>query len=280
MRRGGSAVAGPIGDRARLLIAGDTHGNLDWIKTLVRLAARHECDGIVQLGDFGLWPDLRIMRNEGRVVPGERFLDEVARLCAQRGVWLAFIDGNHDFHPGFRDRYPAIENGMRPLRDGVVTWLDRGSVWEWCGVRFGALGGAISIDQAHRRPRVSWWDSEAITDVEVDTLIERSGPDGVDVLLTHDGPALPPGIVPVFDIPLAADCARSVDHVAHAADALTPQLLLHGHYHQRYRHTYGSTRVEGLASDEEAGKFGESWLVLELTSLAVFAAGELQRSQQ
>jgi len=129
MRRGGSVVAGPISGPARLLVAGDTHGNLDWIGTLTKLAERHQCEGIVQLGDFGLWPDLRVMRNEGQVVPGERFLDEVARLCVKRGIWLAFIDGNHDYHPGFRDHYPADANGMRPLRDGVVTWLDRGAIW-------------------------------------------------------------------------------------------------------------------------------------------------------
>lgn len=48
-------VPGPRAADGRLL-AGDTHGNLDWIRTLIKLATRNGCVGIVQLGDFGFCP--------------------------------------------------------------------------------------------------------------------------------------------------------------------------------------------------------------------------------
>lgn len=44
------------------------------------------------------------------------------------------------------DAFTANPNSVRPVRDGVFDWADRGAVWEWCEVQFGALGGAVSID--------------------------------------------------------------------------------------------------------------------------------------
>jgi hypothetical protein len=81
-------------------------------------------------------------------------------------------------------------------QDGVLDWADRGAVWEWCGVRFDAFGGAVSIDQEWRTAGLSWWATEEIKDAEVDRLIDRAGPGGVDVLLTHDAPCYPPAFRP------------------------------------------------------------------------------------
>jgi hypothetical protein len=142
-------------------------------------------------------------------------------------------------------------------------------VWEWCSVRFGALGGAVSIDQEWRTEEISWWATEEITDLEVNSLIERAGPHGVDVLLTHDAPLLPDGISPLANPEKRVACDRSLNQVLRAVDAVDPQVLLHGHYHKRYSGLYGTTRIEGLASDEQSSRHGESWLILEVPSLAV-----------
>ncbi len=40
----------------RVLLAGDTHGNGRWVGHLCKLARRHGCEVILQLGDFGFWP--------------------------------------------------------------------------------------------------------------------------------------------------------------------------------------------------------------------------------
>jgi hypothetical protein len=262
-------VPDPSGDSARLLIAGDTHGNLDWIRTLTKLGARHGCVGVVQLGDFGFWPDQQALRSTHQVALNERWLNAVAGTAEFHNVWWRVLDGNHDAHGLVRDDYPADENGVRPLRDGVLDWADRGAVWIWCGVRFGALGGAVSVDKHLRAEGHSWWETEEITDTEVDALVERADDDGVDVLFTHDAPVLPPGFEPYGDDAMQAACARSIEQVVRAVEAVKPQLLMHGHYHHRYAGLLGSTRIEGLASDEQSSRHGESWVILGLPSLAI-----------
>ena len=76
-------------DARRVLIAGDTHGNTSWVETLARKAAEQGCPIIIQVGDFGYFPD-----HPG----GPRFLTAVDTACAVNGVELWFIDGNHDDH--------------------------------------------------------------------------------------------------------------------------------------------------------------------------------------
>ena len=275
-RHGGQQVPGPSGAGTRLLLAGDTHGNLDWIGTLSKLAARHGCEGVVQLGDFGFWADQRVLRNEAVAVINNRWLTAVARTAALHGVWWRVIDGNHDAHPLARARYQADDNGVRPIRDGVLDWADRGAVWSWAGRRFAALGGAVSIDKDFRREGVSWWPTEEITDEEVDALIARAGTEPVDVLLSHDSPVLPDGIRPLSNPVLRERCERSIAQVLRAVDALRPRLVVHGHYHVRWsgllERPWGNVRVEGLASDEQNYQHGHAWSVLALNQLAV--AGE------
>ena len=73
----------------RVLMAGDTHGNIGWIKRLAKAAADNDCPVIIQVGDFGYFP----AHGEGR-----HFLTAVERACATNGIKLWFIDGNHDDH--------------------------------------------------------------------------------------------------------------------------------------------------------------------------------------
>ena len=275
LRRGGAAVPGPVGDAARLLVAGDTHGDVNWIGSLAKMARRFGCQGVVQLGDFGMWPDQQVKRDAKRAVPNERWMDAVANTVARHDVWLAYVDGNHDFHPGYRERYPVLASGVRPIRDGAVSWLDRGAVVEWCGVRFGALGGAISIDRAVRRPGWEHWATEAIASDECLALVDRAGGRGIDVLLAHDCPSgvSIPDIRPLDDITLEIDCKHNRDMVRDVVGELRPTLVLHGHYHRRYSSGLWlgehQARVEGLASDLEAHVFGASWCVLEVPSLRI-----------
>jgi len=273
----GACVPGPRAATARVLIAGDTHGNLDWIGTLCKLAVRHGCEGIIQLGDFGLWPNMRVLRSENRAVINHGWLTAVAERCTTHGVWMRVIDGNHDAHPLARDAFPVDDAGIRSLRDGVLDWADRGAVWTWCGVRFGALGGGVSIDRQSRVEGRSWWPTEVITGEQIDALEDRAGAQGLDILLTHDSPVLPGSLRPLSDPVMAADCARSIRCVIDAVARTRPTVVLHGHYHVGHRavldFAHGSVRVDGFASDEEShDPHGRSWGVLELPSLGIVDA--------
>jgi predicted phosphodiesterase len=266
--RGGRQVPGATRPDDRVLVAGDTHGNLWWIGCLVKIAAANGCVGVVQLGDFGFWPDHRILRNCGWATIDNGWLDEVAALCTAAGVWMRVIDGNHDAHPLGRECYPADMNGVRPIRDGLLDWADRGAVWQWAGRRFGALGGGVSIDRHARTEHETWWATEIISDDDVDTLIANTDAEPLDVLLAHDAPALPPGMRPLNDPVLRADCAASVHQIDRAVTATSPTLVLHGHYHRFYQSIHGTSRVVGLASDIEAPRPG-SCVVLDLANLEV-----------
>lgn len=172
---------------------------------------------------------------------------------------------------------PAAADGFVDLTDRCV-YLPRGHRWTWNGVRFGALGGAFSIDWRERRVGTSWWPEEVTTAKDVEKL--GSGP--LDVLVTHDAPEGVPlsGLrLPVED-QVRTDAVRSL--VADAVKATSPALVLHGHWHRRHsfelswpigidgRLEWGHAQVEGLASNVEYD--ARAWGVLELDPLR-FVAG-------
>lgn len=265
--RGGSPVPGPSTGRARLVIAGDVHGNDKFITYLADRARQHDCAGIVQLGDFGFWPDQRVFRNERRVVLNDGWLTHVAGILLDHRVWMRVIDGNHDFHPGAAASYPRGPDGIAPIRDCLLDWATRGSRWEWCGVAFGALGGAASVDWQARIPGLTWWPTEVITDEEIAKL----GDHKLDVLFTHDAPMgtvgrhIPGGLSP------DEESLRNREKVDEARRNTRPELQLHGHFHLRYsdRASEPDTRVEGLAADIQWAlrRHGLAWGILDIPSL-------------
>lgn len=261
-------------DPRRLLIAGDTHGNLQWIGSLSKLASRNGCDAVVQLGDFGFWPDPTLMRRNGHAEINHRWLDAVNNVAALHGVHWLVIDGNHDAHPLARDAFQANNLGQRSVRDRIV-WADRGAVWEWAGTRFGALGGAVSIDRALRTEGRDWWPTERISRADVDLLVERAGPAGLDVLFSHDAPRLPAGLRPITDPVLATACAESISLVDDAVNRTAPSRVFHGHYHLRTTSTihypHGPVEVVGLASDFERHVHQAPWIVFDLADKHIAA---------
>lgn len=242
----------------RLLVAGDWHGNATWGRNLIRQAADLRISTLLQLGDFGIWT-----RRETN-----RYLGWLEREATRCGVTVFPISGNHEDY----DEVDAFEEHPDP--DGFVSlrphvrWIPRGHRWVWEGVRFGALGGAFSIDWRDRIPGRSWWPQrEEVGDHDVTRLGEAP----LDVLVTHEAPAgmEPP---PRFIVPRSTDdrSRESRVRVLRAMRATHPRLVLHGHWHTRSSkvvedHDGTVFRVEGLASDEEAS--GESWGVLDLPSL-------------
>lgn len=252
---------------SRLLVAGDVHGNLAWMRTLCDLAAQHGCDAVLQLGDFGYWP---------HYPDGVRFLQHVSRHATHTGLNVYWIDGNHENHDALAALAP---------RDGFITvserclYVPRGHRWTWRGVRFGALGGAFSIDWRDREPGKSWWPEEIPTVEDV----ERLGTAPLDVLVTHEAPAGVP--LEGYRLP-AEDEVRAEEvrrHVRSAVEATLPTLVLHGHWHRRNTYelawptekrgelVWRSTLVEGLAADVQ--RDSQAWAILELDPLR-FSGGD------
>jgi len=253
-------------DIRRVLIAGDTHGNTAWVETLTRTATAQGCSVIIQVGDFGYFPNLP---------EGPRFLAAVDAACAANDVELCFIDGNHDDHGALAEHRQA-DNLVR-LTDHV-TYIPRGARLKLGGVALGFLGGAFSVDWRYRTHGIDWWAQETTDQSDV----ARLGAQRLDVLITHDAPAgldLADWVLPAED-QIRADEVRSL--IASAVEATRPQIVFHGHWHHSHETelswidraetdqagalTWRSTRVIGLGCD---GDNDGGWLVLDLDALRV-----------
>lgn len=267
-----AALPAPAG--GRIVVAGDWHGNTAWAMHVIEQAAALGIDTILHVGDLGvLWPG----------DTGNSFTFKLQRHLDRYGVWLPFVDGNHDNHPALRalprgtDGFGVISTrakGGRQLQR--IRWVPRGHRWTWPGaggrlIRFGALGGAFSVDHRHRRAGKDWWPViEEVEPQDVETL--GAGP--LDVLVSHDCPT---GAVPTsgWELDPGDDAQSKVsrDLLRAAVNATRPRLQFAGHWHQRRvyemdRYDGGEpTAVHVLGMDGQAG----NWVVLDLETLEVAA---------
>ena len=235
----------------RALLVGDTHANTRWLEqTVTRAAIAQDAELIIQLGDFGFWP--------GRPA-GERFLDAARRSP----IPLWWIDGNHEHHDALATevaRADDLEGGRGIALGGNLTYLPRGSRFALGGVSMFVCGGAQSIDRAYRKPGVDWFAAERISDDDVG----RCAAEGhADIALTHDAPAgwRIPGLLDDNTLGAALRselpaCWSHRDQLERIIDVVTPQLLVHGHYHSGYARAvdraWGAMQVVGLDCDGTA----------------------------
>lgn len=227
----------------KVLLAGDTHGDLRHVVYLIHCAAQQGCDRIVQVGDFGYWPHLE---------PFHEYVAAAARSAAMTVYWL---DGNHENFDALEKTVDMQATEPQEMEDNL-WYLARGSAWEWDGCRFLALGGAPSVDKEHRVEGESWWPQELLTEPEIERA-RNHGP--ADVLLTHDAPD---GVCPIVG-PWYKGDPLSQHHrqiISAVTQAVQPKILVHGHYHHRYTGSFEQTRVEGLGRNSQEE---DSWMVLD-----------------
>lgn len=259
----------------RVFLVGDVHGDLQWATKMSHFARQHGCTIILQLGDFGYWP---------HTPSGQKFLGELEKVASSLGVTWHWIDGNHENHTHLN---AVVNHRITPVPISKhIIYLPRGCRWEWAGKRFGALGGAFSIDWRGRVPEVSWWPQETITEDNVEAL----GNEPLDVLVTHDIP-VDVRFEGILTLPPDDEwnARESRKRISEALAATTPQLLLHGHWHRPNRTqsawidkaeterngnmTWKHVDVVGFASNIEDN--AHSWGLLELPSLRVIAGSEM-----
>lgn len=168
--------------------AGDVHGALNRLyEDVLALEAglRVRFDYVLQVGDFGIWPDANRIDRAARHHDGAgdfpRWLGE-RRAVPRRTL---FIKGNHeDFAWLEGQRDGDVLPGLTYLRNGYTVDLidSRGG-----HIRVAGIGGCYApSDYVRRSDELQGYRRRHYTSDEIDRL---ASVDDVDIVLTHDAPA-------------------------------------------------------------------------------------------
>jgi predicted phosphodiesterase len=240
--------------------AGDWHANERHAVRAIDYAHDLGAEGIVHLGDFGVWPSKE----------GQKFLKAVSDRLVEHRMWLGFVDGNHEdfrYLAGLRgeQEYPVLSDHPKEILPRV-THLTRGMRWSWHGQTWMSLGGATSLDKVYRAEGRDWFRDEAITYVQAKKAV-KGGP--VRVMIAHDCPAsvdvpnIPPRSSWRPDALAVSDAHRSL--LQQVVDEVQPQLYFHGHFHSAYTKNVDGTAYVGL--DCDGGELPDNVKVFNITDL-------------
>ena len=272
-----------------IMVVGDVHGDLGWIKPLIERAHQLGVDTLLSVGDWGVdpWPG---------DPPGTRFVQKTERIAAKNGVRIYVCPGNHENHDSLSE-LPSRPDGWLELSEHVLV-APRGHRWFWTDVQFGALPGAYSEDHRVRQAGRDWWPE--VEEVQPED-VERLGSGDLDILVSHDVPSgvpVGPGAL-VSTLPSPeADFARAQVSRALLLEAVRrtrPELVLCGHWHQRCSTALGAEvaardprptvgeRTLGYVDEARRSRIGVevldkehtqgNWILLDLAELATAEAG-------
>lgn len=196
-----------------IYITGDTHSEFNRF-SVKRFPDQYELsrdDYVIVCGDFGLWHDC----------PEERYLLD---WLSQKSFTLLFVDGNHENFDRLDNEFPVVDfhgGKAHKIRDNIYH-LMRGYVFDLCGKKFFAFGGASSHDikdgilyienypnakalledynkrtargQVLRINKISWWEQELPNQLELQRGIDSLEKVGykVDYVISH---CLPQSVV-------------------------------------------------------------------------------------
>ena len=153
---------------SKILLAGDTHENINAINRIVKKVALKgvDIDAVIQVGDFGFWP-------EG-------------------GEWKGFSKGVFKFRKptyvihGNHEDPACVEPFMGPNPQKTLPnfrLLAPGEIVKICGLNVMGVGGARCAD----RPKIYYpWEPQDF--VRAREGWEAAGKPYIDILVTHEAP--------------------------------------------------------------------------------------------
>lgn len=171
-------------------ITGDIHGHYD-IEKIWNWAKNtdfNEKTYLIITGDFGL-----IFYGKYAKKYQDLELPNLKKLNSMPFTTL-FVDGNHENFDRLNDKNEfkrELWNGgeISRIMPNIIH-LRRGQIFEIDGVKFFTLGGALSLDKNLRKPHVSWWEEELISNKEIMVSYDNLKKNNlkVDYIITHAGP--------------------------------------------------------------------------------------------
>jgi hypothetical protein len=221
---------------------GDVHGHIDAMYRIVDELEREldrVVDLVLQVGDFGIWPD-------------PQRLDEATRRHGGAGDfprWLAehrhaprptiFIAGNHE------DFGYLLESGPGELLPGLC-FLPWAAVTQFKGLRIGGLGGCYS-SRSYAMPSLDRKRRRHYCRTEVRELAAAGS---LDLLVIHDAPA---GRFSDIRSGWERSWTTHAEGLTELIEATRPRLCLHGHLHGRFERNHAGVPITGLTAVPRPG---------------------------
>lgn len=211
-------------DKRNIAIVGDIHA--DWA-SLNHMINRAKPEIILQVGDFGYWPDSYPLSN-----------------IKLGNCEIYFADGNHEHH----DRLDDIRKSNNFVVHPGITYMPRGSIMYLPnGSKCLFIGGAVSIDQHMRKEFINWFRQETISEIDIQNLPDV---DDIDIVISHTAPL-------EFDMKesiVFPDPSRKA--LSYVLDRYRPKLWFSGHYHYFLNgsYTHDDSKITNWYTLAELGK--------------------------
>lgn len=197
------------------MVLGDTHGEWNRLNDLIE---REVPERIIQLGDFGFWPNF------------EEFSLNKIKL---QGCILEFIDGNHEDHWSLRERtkhFPVVHDG--------IFYNSRGSVIQiHDNMNALCFGGADSIDKSMRKIGLDWFPEEVGSQKDFENL--PSDDTKIECVFSHTAPQV--AIDYLFNKNVIGS-SQYIDPTVQILDIILekwrPKYWFFGHFHVPERMTF------------------------------------------
>lgn len=182
---------------------GDIHGKTFGYQDLIV-----DCERSIQLGDFGM--------GFGATLEAD-FIDDM----------IDTFPGNHKFIRGNHDDPAECKKSKHWIPDGAV---DDDMMF---------VGGAWSIDQAHRNEGVSWWREEELSYARLLSLTRKYIDTKPRVMVTHTAPI---EIARQMGFEIIGNGSRTEQAFTSMFEFHKPEIWLFGHWHKSFDKVILGTR--------------------------------------
>ena len=228
-----------------IYITGDIHGNPKQ-RFLEPFSALTADDIVIVCGDFGLpwWS-----RKMGKSWKDRKQLD----WLEAQPYTVVFCDGNHENFKLLNNLPVKKWNGgnVHVIRPNVMH-LMRGEIFNICGMKILAFGGAHSTDREYRELNLSWWKEEICSHDDIENLKNniKIAEYQVDIVITH---AAPMKFLDTKTNEIGIDWKFFHDEVSDLLTEIEPQIKYQMWYFGHYRLDWidSAKRCRGIYMDIE-----------------------------